>query len=318
MTKYKSHASLESVAFIYFYSLFRGDFLMNEQDCKILIYLKEDLNVSRVAQRLYTSQPGVAYRLKQMEEEYDIKILKKYGKHLKITEEGNLLINHAENQLKLIEKTKKDIASLKGPGTGILKIGVTNSVCNTIFPKVLRKFQDIFPTIQYYIISGMSSEIFYYLQYGEIDIAIIRGDFSWGEEKCLLSTESIGIIYTEPFEYIKLPYMPRIAFKEPHYLSRYPSNLTNTVENVISEWWQENFYNPPYILMEVNGYETCMEMVKNKLGYAIVPYLFYQNHSNVYFTPLLSIENKKLERRTWLYSRKNYPEKHIQKEFVRA
>ena len=42
---------------------------MNNTDWKILIYLKEERSINKVAKRLFMTQPSLTYRLGQMEKE---------------------------------------------------------------------------------------------------------------------------------------------------------------------------------------------------------------------------------------------------------
>ena len=42
---------------------------MNNTDWKILIYLREERSINKVAKRLFMTQPSLTYRLSQMEKE---------------------------------------------------------------------------------------------------------------------------------------------------------------------------------------------------------------------------------------------------------
>ena len=44
--------------------------------------VRHGLNVSDTAERLYTSQPGVSKQIRMLEEELDVQIFRREGKHL--------------------------------------------------------------------------------------------------------------------------------------------------------------------------------------------------------------------------------------------
>ena len=52
--------------------LFPRSYRMNNTDWKILIYLKEEKSINKVAKRLFMTQPSLTYRLGQMEKEIGI------------------------------------------------------------------------------------------------------------------------------------------------------------------------------------------------------------------------------------------------------
>ncbi|WP_181348033.1 LysR family transcriptional regulator [Thalassobacillus sp. CUG 92003] len=276
---------------------------MDQKDCRMLIYLEEEPNVTRAAQRLYISQPALAYRLRQIEESFDITFFHREGKKTYLTNEGRCLVHYARKQLRLLQETKDKLTEIKDTFGGNLRLGVNSYFCNYIFPPLLNGFHHKYPNIKYYVRSGMSSEIFAQLQNGDIDVAIVRGDFYWSGEKSLLQKEPIGIASHKRFENSDLISQPRIAFREPEALSHYPNKTKSTIEDMIYQWWNEHFDTEPNTLMEVDNYETCVRMVSEGFGYAVVPELFLTNHKELRFTPLVFKDDTPVVRHTWVYYR---------------
>ncbi|MFZ4451618.1 LysR family transcriptional regulator [Salibacterium aidingense] len=276
---------------------------MDEKDCQMLVFLEEEPNITKTAERLYTSQPALAYRIRQIEEEFNITFFQRDGRKTALTDEALYLVQHAKKQRKLLKETKDKLWMMQEPGAGFLRIGVTNYFCHYIFPSLLAEFHQKHANIKYYVKSGMSSEMFSQLQDGTIDIAIIRGDFYWGGEKELLDEEDIGIVSNELIPMEELPYRERISFQEPDYLSYYPNQTKITIENFVHQWWQEYYQEQPNTVIEVNNYATCVRMVEQGLGYAIVPEFFLDDRQGLHFSPLVFKDGTKATRRTWLYYR---------------
>ncbi|EGQ1282675.1 LysR family transcriptional regulator, partial [Staphylococcus pseudintermedius] len=55
---------------------------MKEQDYKILSLLYREKNLTRVAEKLFMSQPALTYRIKKIEEEFGIHLTNKFGKNI--------------------------------------------------------------------------------------------------------------------------------------------------------------------------------------------------------------------------------------------
>lgn len=47
---------------------------MDEKDWRLLKVLHEEKNITKAAEKLFVSQPALSYRLKQLEEEFDMKL----------------------------------------------------------------------------------------------------------------------------------------------------------------------------------------------------------------------------------------------------
>ena len=69
---------------------------MNNTDWKILIYLREERSINKVAKRLFMTQPSLTYRLSQMEKEIGCPLFIRTNKGVHFTDAGNRLFSFAE------------------------------------------------------------------------------------------------------------------------------------------------------------------------------------------------------------------------------
>jgi DNA-binding transcriptional LysR family regulator len=151
--------------------------------------------------------------------------------------------------------------------------------------------------------TGFSTEIMDSLLEGQIDLAIVRGDYNWTDQKHLLSEENICIIANQQIDIERLPQLPMINRKEPSVLQKYKTSPYNPYDQSIEYWWNERFYEQPLITMQVDSYETCREMVKEGLGYSIIPSVFLKESDELYSTKLIFKNGLEMKRRTWMYYR---------------
>lgn len=265
---------------------------MDEKDWHIITTLYEEKNITKAAGRLYISQPALTYRIQQMEKEFDSKIVSRGKKGVEFTVKGEFLVQYAQDMIDQLRKTKEQILNMDNTVKGTLRLAVSGLFARYELPSLLKEFLSIYPEVEVNLKTGWSSDIHQMLQKEESHLGIVRGDYSWKENKILLREEKICIASSKKIEFDELPSLPRVNYQTDH-------SLKNTIEN----WWQETYSVPPMISMEVDRLDTCKELVLNGLGYAILPEICIKNDEDLYIAPILLQENKYLLRNTWIFYR---------------
>ncbi|MDY0393544.1 substrate-binding domain-containing protein [Virgibacillus halophilus] len=191
-----------------------------------------------------------------------------------------------------LQGTKETIQSMDKEVKGTLKLGVSSTIGRYMLPKMLRDFLNCYPDVEVNVITGFSSEIEPSLESSDVHIAITRGKHHWIERKMLLKTEPLLIASNYKINIDELPVLNRIYYK-----------TDSSLKDLIDNWWTETFNARSNITMAVDNLETCKEMVKIGLGYAILPGICLQNEKKLFVEPLLYSNGKQVERKTWIYSR---------------
>ncbi|WP_282938397.1 LysR family transcriptional regulator [Paenibacillus sp. RC67] len=279
---------------------------MNEQDWTLLESIYEEQNITKAAERLFISQPALTYRLQQIELEFGIKVFTRSGKKIQFTAEGEHLVHYAKKMQFELRKTKEQLANLQDIDVrGSLKIGASSNFALYKLPAIMKHFVDLHPHVQVNLRTGLSSDIFQLLQDDDVHLAIIRGDYHWIEQKFLINEEPICIISNHPIEIDKLPLLPRIHYqlgaKKDKIKYKTDSFLSKSIEN----WWQDRFTVPPIITMQVDSFETCKELVKHGLGYAIIPRICLTEDDEFHTMDLVKQNGELLLRKTWMIYRES-------------
>ena len=278
---------------------------MNDRDWEILKELYERKNITHAAKALHISQPALTFRLQQLEDEFGIKVAIRGRKGVEFTGQGEHLVLYAKEMLLQLRKTKERLWNMESSHRGILRLGAAGTFACNILPSILRQFNIQYPDIEFNVTTGWSAEIVNLLFKQDAHIGIIRGDYTWPDQKQLLMEEPLLIVSKNEINLDELPYLPRIDYKTD------PS-LKDTIDN----WWQETYSQVPLITMHVDKLETCKEFVLNGLGYAILPGIILKKNDDIFTTKLLSRDNVPIMRRTWLIYRKELLEISIIKLFI--
>ena len=99
---------------------------MRDSDWKILEVLYEKRSITQTAELLYMTQPSVTKRIKAMEEEWQIEIVKRSNRGVIFTEEGRYLVQKSYIIQDFMKEIKDHFAH-KYVAKELLRIGVPNS-----------------------------------------------------------------------------------------------------------------------------------------------------------------------------------------------
>ena len=117
-----------------------------------LRYLREivrsDLNLTRAAENLHTSQPGVSRRILELEQELGITVFQRRGRRLTgLTAAGKTVLSLATEALDRIEQMQHVASEHDGDTGGVLTIATTHTQARYTLPPVILDFRRQFPNV---------------------------------------------------------------------------------------------------------------------------------------------------------------------------
>ena len=176
---------------------------MELRECEVFIDLSETRNISKTAERLGYSQPGVSHILKTMEEEcgFILAIRQKYG--LTLTPMGQQLLPAMKGLLERRENLNETISAINGLEEGQISIGTYSSVSIHLLPNILKKFSRLHPTIQFSIREGGVDSILNDLKEHNVDFAFMSVPDSFKGDFIPLMDDPLVAIFPKGSDYIK-------------------------------------------------------------------------------------------------------------------
>ena len=122
--------------------------------------VKNGMNVTAAADKLFTSQPGVSSQIKRLEEELGVTIFERSGKHINgLTPEGTLLVERFNLILDEVENVKRIADDFSHPDSGMLSIATTHTQARYVLPPVINEFRKRYPNVQLQINQGTPEQI---------------------------------------------------------------------------------------------------------------------------------------------------------------
>ncbi|MBT8115086.1 MAG: HTH-type transcriptional regulator CysB [Arenicella sp.] len=133
--------------------------------------IKNGMNVTAAAEKLFTSQPGVSSQIKRLEEELGLIIFERSGKHISgLTPEGVRLVERFETILNEVENVKRLAEDFSHSDCGMLSIATTHTQARYVLPPVINEFRKRYPKVQLQINQGTPEQIASLTDSGKADI----------------------------------------------------------------------------------------------------------------------------------------------------
>lgn len=147
---------------------------MNFQQLRIVREtVRQDFNLTEVANALYTSQPGVSKHIKDLEDELGIEIFVRRGKRLLgLTEPGKELVGAVERVLLDTQNLRRIADQFASRETGHFVVATTHTQARYALPKIIKWFKADYPKVHLTLLQGSPREIAELVDSGQADVGI--------------------------------------------------------------------------------------------------------------------------------------------------
>lgn len=136
----------------------------------------EQGGITRAAAKLHRVPSNVTTRVKQLEQELGTKLFTRAGRQLALSAQGKLLLNYAEQLLRLSAEAQTMLRDGKPHGT--LRIGALESTSGSRLPPLLSRYHLTYPEVQIELVTGTSGALVSRLHKQEIEAAFVAEPFN--------------------------------------------------------------------------------------------------------------------------------------------
>ncbi|MED3824700.1 LysR family transcriptional regulator [Priestia flexa] len=166
---------------------------MESNDLKIFKEVAENKSISKAAEQLGYVQPNVSQRIKVLENELEVSLFKRTNRGVKLTKEGEILIDYTNRILTLMNEVKDTLASEKSEKT--LTIGASQTVSAGKIPQLITDFLENYSTVLIKVKTAQEQVLMKWLESGDIDGMFISGKYEpTAFQKVYTYFESIAIV----------------------------------------------------------------------------------------------------------------------------
>ena len=130
---------------------------------------------SAAAARLHATPAAISERIRTLEEDLGVRVFERDSRRVQLTAAGLRLLPYAEQMLNLRDAMKKSVQDGSGQ-TGIISIGVIESVVHTWLPQVLREMTQVYPGITVELYSDSTPRLKEELRADHLNLALLADE----------------------------------------------------------------------------------------------------------------------------------------------
>ena len=231
---------------------------------------------SAAADNLGYAQSTVTTQIKQLEDELGCTLFERLGKTISVTSSGERLIKYAEKMLQLEREIHLDVSDEENP-SGVLKLGVSESLCISRFPKILMEFNRNNPRTEIRIQFVTHESIPDLLQKGELDMVYTLNPLFEDDRIKILhkKREKLGF-YVSPDHFMAGKTIREKDLKDvPLLLTGHNCNFRHML---ISDFEKNGI--SPNIVLETSSKEVLKQFAEGGFGVAFIPEMAAEKEIN--------------------------------------
>jgi len=237
--------------------------------------VRQGLNLTEAAKRLYTSQPGVSKQLRELEDELGVEIFVRRGKRLiALTEPGKAVVKIIDRVLIEAENLKQVGREFKDQQSGTLVVATTHTQARYALPRMVPEFKKRFPKVRLMLQQGSPPHLADMVIAGDADIAIATEALDHYPQLLALPGYSWhhSIVVPAKHDLLKLA---RVSLDD---LAKYPLITYDTAftgRSHIDEAFQSRGLAPDIVLTAIDA-DVIKTYVELGLGVGIVASMAYE------------------------------------------
>jgi LysR family transcriptional regulator, transcription activator of glutamate synthase operon len=132
------------------------------------------LNLTKAAKELHISQPSASRQLRLLEKICEVKLYKRIGRGIALTEQGESFLSNVNAVLTRLENLKSSLhAADPPPGAGSLAVGGTYGPSAYLLPSLIAAFRKSHPQVQISLRTGTLRSIEKMILDGKLDISVV-------------------------------------------------------------------------------------------------------------------------------------------------
>ncbi len=146
---------------------------MEIKNLRYFLAVAREENMSHAAQILHVTQPTLSKALKALEDELGKKLFTRHSFSIKLTDEGLLLRDRAEDLITMADKIEQEFLSLDDITGGDIYFGLGESYQIALLAREIKKLKERYPSFTYHITSGDTEQVTEKLDKGLLDFGVI-------------------------------------------------------------------------------------------------------------------------------------------------
>ena len=143
---------------------------MDLRHVRTFVTVAELGTVSKAAARLHVAQPALSRQIANLEAQFGLKLFDRVGRRLHLTSEGEQLLSDCRGLLNCARALDEQAHLLRRGDVGVLRVAASPHLIEGIFPEMLSRYAERYPSVQVRLIDVVGAEALAMLERGEIQL----------------------------------------------------------------------------------------------------------------------------------------------------
>ena len=146
---------------------------MNIRHLRIMKAVSEEASMSRAAEKLYMSQPGISHAIAELEAEVGAPLFDRICRRIQLNEAGKLFLDKAVRLLELYDELEQGAPELARRAP--VRLGSSITIANFQLPAIIRELERKCPATPFHVTVDNALVLQEKLLSNELDAALVEG-----------------------------------------------------------------------------------------------------------------------------------------------
>ena len=251
---------------------------MDLKQLEYFVRVAEMGSFTRASIALDVAQPALSRQIRLLEVELRQNLLTRNGRGAVPTEAGKLLLEHGRGILHQVALTREEMGAARGALAGKVSIGLPPSLSKLITVPLAKAFAEQLPKAQLSLTEGFSVLMHEGLRMGNLDMAVLYNpDQSTDLEMSTLHEDTLSLISPVVQSDAKAKPKSRknkveesVALADVAQLPLILPSRPNAFR-ILIEGEMMTIGKRPNVILEVDGLNAILNLVKEGMGHAVLP-----------------------------------------------
>jgi DNA-binding transcriptional LysR family regulator len=224
---------------------------------------------TRAAEALFMSQPSVTFQIRQLEEQYRVRLLERNTGNVTPTPAGELVLDYANRILALSDELDARMAEMTDLMRGTLVVAACSTVGGSLMPALLGEFNARFPQVRARLSVANSDAVTAKVAARQAHVGIVDMEPAVpGVTAAACGYDDVVAVFAPDHPLARAQKVRAAALAEYEFLAREPGSGTRAA----GEAWfaaQGIAVGDLKVQMELGNPESLLELAASGLGFAL-------------------------------------------------